>query len=119
VSQGRIRPVLLIKSRNFFSTTKLREAPDSEGVLGSNRGPKAVPNTYIREPQAKSQELELWKREVIITKSGRVESSSKTTTMPKTWDVHKDEIMVLYIAKGQTLNEVRKSMANRHGFKAS
>ena len=39
--------------------------------------------------------------------------------MPKAWDVHKAELVQLYIAESRTLKNVQNLMRHRHGFKAS
>jgi hypothetical protein len=39
--------------------------------------------------------------------------------MPKAWDIHKAELVQLYITEGRTLNDVQTILRRRHGFKAS
>jgi hypothetical protein len=39
--------------------------------------------------------------------------------MPKDWQIYKDDIKALYITGGQTLEDVRRSMKEKHGFDAS
>ncbi len=39
--------------------------------------------------------------------------------MPENWELHKDVIRELYIKRGYTLDELRKTMSIKHGVTAS
>jgi hypothetical protein len=39
--------------------------------------------------------------------------------MPKDWDLHRDEIERLYMARGFTLEKLREVMSSEHGLTAS
>jgi hypothetical protein len=39
--------------------------------------------------------------------------------MTKDWDNYKDEIEVLYVLRGYTLEKVRKTMNTKYGFNAA